>query len=80
MIINARTANICLAVGQRQPVLFRDVLEDTDRLGHDLGTDVISGQDGKLKNGHNKEGKGANWRAAGGGGKPALPNIRRRRA
>ena len=54
VIVDACAADVGVLVIEVQALLFGDVGENAERLGHDFGTDVVTGQDGKFKGGHGR--------------------------
>ena len=52
MVVDARAADVGGGVGEGETLLFGDVFEHAQGLGHDLGSDVVTWQDGKLESRH----------------------------
>ena len=61
VIVDAGAADIGLGVGKGQPLLRGHVVEDAERLGHDLGSNVVSSKNGELQSRH-KGADSGQWR------------------
>ena len=58
VMVDPGAADISLGVGEREVFLLRDVFEHAQRLGHYLGPDVVSSENGKLECRHGRVKRG----------------------
>ena len=54
VVVDAGAADVGGRVGEGEVLLLRDVGKHAQGLGHDLGSDVVTWQDGKLESRHRK--------------------------